>query len=179
MRKMCIRDRYSSWHKKSPHLLFSISYCLTNGVQFIKVLVTCTMAVSTISFTKKMERCSKLFTKALFLWCRQWFICKKAFMGRKERIWSRWQKVWKKKFCLWQKSWKDKMKFPENCLNRAVACCFAGQEKLSKKKNKKLESFMNCTPFVRQYDILNNKWGDFLCQEEYQINDIHQNSRKW
>ena len=42
--------------------------------------------------------------KALFLWCRQWFICKKAFMGRKERTWSSWQKVWKKKFCPWQKS---------------------------------------------------------------------------
>ena len=24
---------------------------------------------------------------------------------------------------------------------------------------------MNCTPFVRQYDILSNKWGDLLCQE--------------
>ena len=46
---------------------------------------------------------------------------------------------------------------------------------------KKAQDFssLNCTPFVRQYDILNNKWGDFLCQEEYQINDIHQNSRKW
>ena len=25
---------YSFWHNKSPHLLDSISYCLTNGVQF-------------------------------------------------------------------------------------------------------------------------------------------------
>ena len=34
-------------------------------------------------------------------------------------------------------------------------------------KRKQLEPFMvNCTPFVRQYDILNNKWGDFLCQKE-------------
>ncbi|WP_297199211.1 hypothetical protein, partial [uncultured Flavonifractor sp.] len=24
----------SFWHNKAPHLLFSISYCLTNGVQF-------------------------------------------------------------------------------------------------------------------------------------------------
>ena len=23
---------------------------------------------------------------------------------------------------------------------------------------------MNCTPFVRQYDILNNKWGDFYAK---------------
>ncbi|MGO5096349.1 hypothetical protein ACTQ34_11065, partial [Agathobaculum sp. LCP25S3_E8] len=25
---------YSFWHNKAPHLLSSISYCLTNGVQF-------------------------------------------------------------------------------------------------------------------------------------------------
>ena len=25
---------------------------------------------------------------------------------------------------------------------------------------------MNCTPFVRQYDILSNKWGVLLCQWE-------------
>ena len=31
---------------------------------------------------------------------------------------------------------------------------------------------MNCTPFVRQYGILSNKWGVFLCQKEYQTNDI-------
>ena len=36
---------------------------------------------------------------------------------------------------------------------------------------------MNCTPFVRQYDILNNKWGALLCRKEYQTNAIHQNSR--
>ncbi len=36
---------------------------------------------------------------------------------------------------------------------------------------------MNCTPFVRQYDILNNKWGVLLCQKEYQTNAIHQKSR--
>ena len=23
---------------------------------------------------------------------------------------------------------------------------------------------LNCTPFVRQYDILNNKWGDFYAK---------------
>mgnify|MGYP000945006425 CR=1 FL=1 len=38
---------------------------------------------------------------------------------------------------------------------------------------------MNCTPFVRQYDILSNKWGVLLCQKEYQTNDIRRNSRKW
>ena len=38
---------------------------------------------------------------------------------------------------------------------------------------------LNCTPFVRQYDILNNKWGALLCQKEIQTKDIHQNSRKW
>ena len=29
---------FSSWHNKSPHLLDSISYCLTNGVQFKTVV---------------------------------------------------------------------------------------------------------------------------------------------
>jgi LacI family transcriptional regulator len=33
-------------------------------------------------------------------------------------------------------------------------------------KNKKEAALfeMNCTPFVRQYDILNNKWGDFYAK---------------
>ena len=38
---------------------------------------------------------------------------------------------------------------------------------------------MNCTPFVRQYGILSNKWGVFLCQKEYQTNDIRRNSKNW
>ena len=38
---------------------------------------------------------------------------------------------------------------------------------------------VNCTPFVRQYDILSNRWGDLLCQEENRTNDIRRNSRKW
>ena len=38
---------------------------------------------------------------------------------------------------------------------------------------------MNCTPFVRQYDILSNKWGVILCQKGYRINGIQRNSRKW
>ena len=38
---------------------------------------------------------------------------------------------------------------------------------------------VNCTPFVRQYGILSNKWGVLLCQKEYQTNDIRRNSRSW
>ena len=38
---------------------------------------------------------------------------------------------------------------------------------------------LNCTPFVRQYDILSNKWGVLLCQREYQTNDIRRNSKNW
>ena len=42
----------------------------------------------------------------------------------------------------------------------------------------KLE-YVNSTPFVRQYDILSNKWGVLLCQKEYQTNDIRRSSREW
>ena len=38
---------------------------------------------------------------------------------------------------------------------------------------------LNSTPFVRQYDILSNKWGVLLCQREYQTNDIRRNSENW
>ena len=38
---------------------------------------------------------------------------------------------------------------------------------------------LNCTPFVRQYGILDNKWGDLLCQKENQTRDILQHLRKW
>ena len=38
---------------------------------------------------------------------------------------------------------------------------------------------LNCTPFVRQYGILFRKWGVFVCQKEYQTNDIRRNSREW
>ena len=41
----------------------------------------------------------------------------------------------------------------------------------------KLYLSLNITPFVRQYGILNNKWGDLLCQKGYQTNGIRQNSR--
>lgn len=37
---------------------------------------------------------------------------------------------------------------------------------------------MNYAPFVRQYDILNNKWGVLLCQRERRIYEIRQNRRK-
>ena len=47
------------------------------------------------------------------------------------------------------------------------------------KKDKSPEELLNCTPFVRQYDILSNKWGVLLCQKEYQTNDIRQSSREW
>ena len=40
-------------------------------------------------------------------------------------------------------------------------------------------ALLNSTPFVRQYDILSNKWGVLLCQKEYQTNDIRRSSRKW
>ena len=35
---------------------------------------------------------------------------------------------------------------------------------------------MNSTPFVRQYGILNNKWGVKLCQERKGIKNTRQNS---
>ena len=38
---------------------------------------------------------------------------------------------------------------------------------------------LNSPPFVRQYDILFNKWGVLLCQKEYQTNDIRRSSREW
>ena len=44
---------------------------------------------------------------------------------------------------------------------------------------KKRTADLNCTPFVRQYGILSNKWGVLLCQKEYQTNDIRRNSRSW
>ena len=37
---------------------------------------------------------------------------------------------------------------------------------------------MNCTPFVGQYGILFKKWGVFLCQKEYQTNDIRRSSKR-
>ena len=48
---------------------------------------------------------------------------------------------------------------------------------LSQNILKKRPPGMNCTPFVRQYVILNNKWGALLCQKEYRTRDILQNSK--
>ena len=44
---------------------------------------------------------------------------------------------------------------------------------------KAVYQFLNCTPFVRQYGILSNKWGVLLCQREYRTNDTQRNSRSW
>ena len=49
----------------------------------------------------------------------------------------------------------------------------------SYKGKRYIQITVNCTPFVRQYGILSNKWGVFLCQKEYQTNDIRQNSKNW
>ena len=46
-------------------------------------------------------------------------------------------------------------------------------------KTSTCDQYVNCTPFVRQYDILSNKWGVLLCQKEYQTNDIRRNSKNW
>ena len=40
------------------------------------------------------------------------------------------------------------------------SCCFQNVF------NFPVASFLNCTPFVRQYGILSNKWGVFLCQRD-------------
>ncbi len=56
----------------------------------------------------------------------------------------------------------------------------AGDPKLPAEKNSPHRlRYVNSTPFVRQYDILFNKWGVLLCQKEYQTNDIRRNSREW
>ena len=48
-----------------------------------------------------------------------------------------------------------------------------------KRRSGGVSRLVNCTPFVRQYGILSNKWGVLLCQKEYQTNDIRRNSRSW
>ena len=58
-----------------------------------------------------------------------------------------------------------------------MACCDISSG--TKNDNKKKPARLNCTPFVRQYGILSNKWGVFLCQKEYQTNDIRRNSKNW
>ena len=56
--------------------------------------------------------------------------------------------------------------------NHKITGVFSTEESLIKVQ-------MNCTPFVRQYDILSKKWGVLLCQKEYQTNDIRRSSREW
>ena len=51
------------------------------------------------------------------------------------------------------------------------------EEKKTKGGKRKGRALLNCTPCVRQYDILDNKWGASLCQKEYQTNDTRQNLR--
>ena len=51
--------------------------------------------------------------------------------------------------------------------------------RLKMKRKRIVGVVLNCTPFVRQYDILSNKWGVLLCQREYQTNDIRRNSKNW
>ena len=49
---------------------------------------------------------------------------------------------------------------------------------LAKVTKKQLAEEAGYTPeFVRQYDILSNKWGDFICQRAYRTNGIHRSSR--
>ncbi len=56
---------------------------------------------------------------------------------------------------------------------------FSGIRVDGKYEVKKQAAEVNCTPFVRQYGILSNKWGVLLCQKEYQTNDIRRNSKNW
>ena len=65
----------------------------------------------------------------------------------------------------------DRLPVQRNGNNTTVRC--------PKQYDKAAGSIMNCTPFVRQYDILFNKWGVLLCQKEYQTNDIRRNSKNW
>ena len=59
---------------------------------------------------------------------------------------------------------------------RPTACLHTN---ISPKPKARYKPKMNSTPFVRQYDILFNKWGVLLCQKEYQTNDIRRSSREW
>ena len=61
----------------------------------------------------------------------------------------------------------------------SVKTLLSGMAFWNRPSNKKQAGKLNCTPFVRQYGILSNKWGVLLCQKEYQTNDIRQNSKNW
>ena len=47
------------------------------------------------------------------------------------------------------------------------------------RKSYKVKTFLNSTPFVRQYDILSNRWGDLLYQEENRTNGTRRSLRSW
>ena len=51
--------------------------------------------------------------------------------------------------------------------------------KIARERIRPKRRLMNRTPFVRQCGIMSNKWGDYLCQREYQTNDTRRNSRNW
>ena len=53
------------------------------------------------------------------------------------------------------------------------------QEQVQPATQNETNANLNCTPFVRQYDILSNRWGDLLCCEENRTNGTRRNSRSW
>ena len=61
----------------------------------------------------------------------------------------------------------------------AGTALLAARDKIPAKTKNNRQPVLNCTPFVRQYGILSNKWGVLLCQKEYQTNDIRRNSKNW
>ena len=66
----------------------------------------------------------------------------------------------------------DKKNIPD--AGKAIA-----YNQVRKSKQKIDKPSVNCTPFVRQYDILSNRWGDLLCCEENRTNGTRRNSRSW
>ena len=50
---------YSFWHSKTPHLLDSISYCLTNGVLFGKSVVGCTFQCKILRYDRNKKALPK------------------------------------------------------------------------------------------------------------------------
>ena len=61
-------------------------------------------------------------------------------------------------------------------LERSLPARVERQAEILHKKSSR--ACLNCTPFVRQYVILNTKWGALLCQKECRTRDILQNSKK-
>ena len=70
--------------------------------------------------------------------------------------------------------------FDSVCISKSFMVLYAIDHSVLRVRYKKQAGDkLNCTPFVRQYDILSNKWGVLLCQKEYQTNDIRRNSKNW